>query len=420
LKIQNKAIYWVGAVLLSIVFLVLLTIANYQYARNNPGGTDFLVHWLGTRAYFTEGISPYSDQVAVQIQNMVYGRTALPGEHELRVAYPFYSVILFFPLALIQDFTVARAVWMTILEIGLIALTLVSIQLTTWRPKNWMMILLLVFSLLWYHGLRSLINGNVVILIALGVAGAFYAIKNKYDEMAGVLLALTTIKPQVVLLVVLYVLIWAIFQRRYRIIAWFFITMTLMVACATLLIPDWIMQNLREVMRYPGYNPPGTPASALATWFPALGPRIGTIISLAVIVIMIVEWWLARHQEYRHFLWTGCLTLVLSAWSGIQTDPGNFIMMMPAVILFFAILAERWPAISNVITASVIGGLLVLIWVIFIATLEKSYQPIQSPVLFFPLPLILLIILYWIRGWAILPPKLYFDTFLKDETLSRL
>ena len=420
MKIQNKAIYWVGAVLLSIVFLVLLTIANYQYARNNPGGTDFLVHWLGTRAYFTEGISPYSDQVAVQIQNMVYGRTALPGEHELRVAYPFYSVILFFPLALIQDFTVARAVWMTILEIGLIALTLVSIQLTTWRPKNWMMILLLVFSLLWYHGLRSLINGNVVILIALGVAGAFYAIKNKYDEMAGVLLALTTIKPQVVLLVVLYVLIWAIFQRRYRIIAWFFITMALMVACATLLIPDWIMQNLREVMRYPGYNPPGTPASALATWFPALGPRIGTIISLAVIVIMIVEWWLARHQEFRHFLWTGCLTLVLSAWSGIQTDPGNFIMMMPAVILFFAILAERWPAISNIITASVIGGLLVLIWVIFIATLEQSYQPIQSPVLFFPLPLILLIILYWIRGWAILPPKLYFDTFLKDETLSRL
>ena len=66
---------------------------------------------------------------------MVYGRAALPGEHELRVAYPFYSAILFFPFALIQEFDVARAVWMTILEIGLISLTLVSIQLTTWRPK---------------------------------------------------------------------------------------------------------------------------------------------------------------------------------------------------------------------------------------------------------------------------------------------
>ncbi len=417
---RQKAIYWVGAILLCIVLLVLLTIANYQYAKNNPGGTDFLVHWVGTRAYFSEGISPYSDPVALEIQNMVYGRAALPGEHELRVAYPFFSVILFFPLALIQDFTVARAIWMTILEIGLIALTLISIQLTNWHPKNWVMILLLVFSLVWYHALRSLINGNVVILIALGIAGAFYAIKYKFDELAGVLLALTTIKPQVVVLIVVYVLIWAVFQRRYRIIAWFFITLALLVACAFLLLPDWIMQNLREIMRYPGYNPPGTPSSALATWFPAVGPRIGTVVSLAVIVILLTEWWLARHQDYRHFLWTGCLTLVLSAWSGIQTDPGNFIIMMPAIILFFAILSERWPSVSNIITASVIGGLFILIWIIFITTIEKSYQPIQSPVLFFPLPLILFILLYWIRSWAIIPPKLFYDTFHQDETLTRL
>ncbi len=420
MKNHQKAIYWVGAILLSIILLVLLTIANYQFAKNNPGGTDFLVHWVGTRAYFSDGLSPYSDQVALQIQDLVYGRAALPGEHELRVAYPFYSVILFFPFAFIQDFNVARAVWMTILEIGLIALTLVSIQLTTWRPKFWVLILLIIFSLFWYHALRSLINGNVVILIALGIAGTFYAIKNKFDEFAGVLLALTTIKPQVVVLVVLFVLIWAGFHRRYRIIAWFFITLALLVASASLLIPDWIVQNLREVLRYPGYNPPGTPASALATWFPAVGPRIGTFLSLAAIVIMITEWWLARHEEYRHFLWTGCLTLVLSAWSGIQTDPGNFIIMLPAIILFFAIIAERWPGISNVVAASVLSGLMILIWAIFLFTLERSYQPIQNPVLFFPLPLILFIVLYWIRSWAIGPPKLFYDTFQQDESLSRL
>ena len=197
-----------------------------------------------------------------------------------------------------------------------------------------------------------------MILIALGIAGAFLAIKNKHDELAGVLIALTTIKPQVVILVVIYVLVWAIFQRRYKIIAWFIITLVLLIASGSLLIPDWVMQNLREILRYPGYNPPGTPASALATWFPAVGPRVGTILSLAVIVIMLTEWWLARHQGYRHFFWTGCLTLVLSAWSGIQTDPGNFIIMLPAIILFFAIVAERWPAISNIITASVLGWII--------------------------------------------------------------
>lgn len=417
---KRKAIYWAIAIFALILLLVVLTLGNYQYAKNNPGGTDLLVHWVGTRAYFTQGISPYSDQVALEIQKMVYGRAAQPGEHELRVAYPFYSVILFFPFALISDFTVARAVWMTILEIGLIGLTLISIQLTSWKPKSWMLALLFVFSLVWYHAMRALINGNIVILIALGIAGTFYAIKLQHDELAGVLLALITIKPQVVILIVVFVLFWAFFQRRFKIIGWFAIALALLVLCATLLVPDWIMQNIREVLRYPGYNPPGTPSTALATWFPALGPRLGTVLSLAVIVILLAEWWLARHSEYRHFLWTGCLTIVLSVWSGIQTDPGNFIIMMPALILFFSIMDERWPAYGNIINTSVLAALLVFLWVIFVSTINYSYQPIQSPVLMFPLPFILTVILYWIRLWATNPPKLYYDTLHEDEILSKL
>jgi hypothetical protein len=420
LETQKKAIYWILAILVLIALLVILTIGNYQYSKTSPGGTDFLVHWVGTRAYFTQGISPYSDEVAHQIQKMVYGRAALPGEHELRVAYPFYSVILFFPLAAISDFNLARAIWMTLLEAGLIGLTLISVQLTSWRPKNWLMILLLVFSLVWYHAMRALINGNVIILIALGIVGVFYAIKVNIDELAGVLLALITIKPQVAFIIILYVLIWAGFQHRYRIIGWFFITLILLAGCATLLIPDWILQNIREILRYPGYNPPGTPATALATWFPAVGPRIGTVISLAALVIILVEWWLARHVEFRHFLWTGCLTIVLSVWSGIQTDPGNFIIMIPALILFFSILDERWPNTSKVITASVLGGLLVSLWALFIRTVQNSYQPIQNPILFFPLPLILLILLYWIRFWATRPPKLFYETFHQDENLNKV
>ena len=417
---QRKTLYWIVAILALIAILVLLTIGNYQFSKSSPGGTDFLVHWVGTREYFTEGISPYSDQVALKIQEMVYGRAAQLGEHELRVAYPFYSVIMFFPFALISNFTLARAIWMTVLEIGLIGLTLVSIQLTSWRPKNWMLAILLLFSLVWYHALRALINGNVIILIALGIAAVFFAIKVKIDELAGVLLAVITIKPQVVLLIVIFILFWALFQRRYRIIGWFFITLVLLVVTTSLLIPDWILQNIREILRYPGYNPPGTPGAALTTWFPAVGTRIGTVISLGALVIILVEWWLARHGDFRHFLWTGCLTLVLSAWSGIQTDPGNFIIMMPALILFFSILEERWPKTGNIISASILGGLMVLLWLIFISTLDISYQPMQNPILLFPLPFVLIILLYWIRFWAIRPPRLFYDTFHQDEALSKL
>jgi len=78
---------------------------TFNYASLNPGGNDFLVHWMGTRSYITEGISPYSDEVALRIQNMVYGRPALPGEHELRVAIRCIRRHSFLPFAFNRDFT---------------------------------------------------------------------------------------------------------------------------------------------------------------------------------------------------------------------------------------------------------------------------------------------------------------------------
>lgn len=420
MKRLSKQDLWLILALLLVVGLVIVTVANYRFSKLNPGGTDFLVHWIGTRALFTEGVSPYSDDVALRIQTAVYGRAAQPGEHELRVAYPLFSVIFFAPFSFFQDYDLARALWMTFLEAGAIALTIVSIRLTSWRPglKEW--IGLFLFSLFWYHALRAIVNGNAVIFVALFLAGALYAIKQKHDELAGVLLAFSCIKPQVVLIFLAGLFFWSIFHNRYRILLWFVITLAFLSISSALLIPDWIIQNIREIMRYPGYNPPGTPSAALKTWFPVVGPRIGTLISIATVVILIVEWWLARKSDYRQFLWISCLTLVISPWIGIQTDPGNFITMVPAIGLVLAIIAERWKKKSNRTIAVLLLVLFLLLWIIFLTTLEESYQPIQSPVLFFPLPAILLMLLYWVRSWAIRPPALYYELFNQDESLRKL
>jgi hypothetical protein len=52
---------------------------------------------------------------------MVYGRLAQPGEDQMRFISPLYSAVIFFPIALIPDIDMARAVWMTILEVALLA-----------------------------------------------------------------------------------------------------------------------------------------------------------------------------------------------------------------------------------------------------------------------------------------------------------
>lgn len=393
------------------VAAILLTIGNYRYASLNPGGNDFLVHWVGTRSFITEGISPYSDEVALRIQDMVYGRPAQAGEHELRVAYPLYSIVLFLPFALIKDYTMARALWMTVLEISLVATCLLSLRLTRWKPTPLILMALLLFSVFWYHGLRALILGNAVVVVTLMLIGALLAIRSGADELAGVLLAFATIKPQVVVVLLAFIALWALFRRRWKIVFWMVGTVFLLSTAAALLMPDWILQNLREVMRYPGYNPPGTPAAVFSVYMPGVGKKIGEGISIVLIVILLVEGWLSLRGDFRAFLWVACLTLVASQWIGIQTDPGNFIVLYPALILVLAMWDERWHRRADLLTIGTLVLLFIGIWLVFLRTLERAYQPIQSPLLFFPLPLFMFINLYWVRWWAVQPQKNWLGYF---------
>lgn len=402
---RNTTWIWILAAIVAVVVAVFLTIGNYHYASLNPGGNDFLVHWMGTRSYITEGLSPYSDEVALRIQNMVYGRPAQAGEHELRVAYPLYSIIFFLPFALIKDFTMARAIWMTVLEIALVVLCFLSLRLTRWKPTPLILMLLLLFSLFWYHGLRALILGNAVVLVTLLVVGALLAIRSGADELGGVLLAFATIKPQVVVVLLIFITLWAVTRRRWKIIFWLYGTVALLSGASALLMPDWIMQNLREVIRYPAYNPPGTPAAVFSVYMPGIGAQIGRGVSIFLGVVLLIEWFLSLRGDFRAFLWTVCLTLVASQWIGIQTDPGNFIVLYPSLILVLAMWDERWHHSSSLVIIGTLVLLFVGIWIVFMHTLERSYQPIQSPMLFFPLPLFMLASLYGVRWWAVRPQK---------------
>lgn len=419
MRTNRKNLQRVFPIILIIGTLALLSWGNYLFVKTNPGGNDFLVHWMGTRMFFWEGFSPYSDETALNIQEMVYGRPAQAGEHELRVAYPLYSTLLFLPFSAISDFSLSRSLWMSLLEVGLIALSLMSIRLMNWRLRFPILTCFLLFSLLWYHGARPLINGNAVILVAVCFIGALLAYQARADELAGVLIAFSTIKPQLALLISAYLVFYSIFRKRWKFIIWFFGTLLLLVLFSTLLLPDWILQNLREIFRYPGYNPPGTLQAALEVWFPSFGHRLGLGITGLLAVLLITEWWLSRKGEFRSFLWCCCFTLVVSQWIGIQTDPGNFIILMPALVLVFTALTEKLRSTGELISAGIMLFLTVSLWLLFIQTLEIGYQPQQSPIMFLPLPGLLLIGLYWIRWWVTRPQNIMYEWLSTQNTIPR-
>jgi hypothetical protein len=170
---------------LLLAAVIGLTVFNFRFVVQNPGGNDFLARWMGARLWLKEGISPYDEQVSLSTQEMIYGHPADPsqGEDLNHFVYPLYSMVFFAPFGLLE-FTPARAVWMTVLEISLVLLVFVSLHLTGWRTSPVKTITLVLFAILWYHGIRTLILGQFAGINALLIALALLFIQQKQDDFA--------------------------------------------------------------------------------------------------------------------------------------------------------------------------------------------------------------------------------------------
>jgi hypothetical protein len=127
--------------------------------------------------------------------------------------------------------------------------------------------------------------------------------------------------------------------------------------------------------------------------------------------VLFLEWRAVRRKDFRHFLWTAGLTLTVTPLVGVPTHPGLYIILFFPLALFLSIVAERW---SRPRHWGLAGILLVLIlagsWpLVYYLTELDSLAPLRT-FLIFALPILLLVGLYWIRWWAIRPPRTWFET----------
>jgi hypothetical protein len=412
---QRNVLKYIIVSVLALAGVAGLGWANYRFTAQNPGGNDFLPRWLGTRLFLMEGQSPYSEQTTLEIQRFVYGRVARADEDQVLFVYPFYSFVIYAPFSLIQDYLLARTLWMTLVEIAILAVAVLAVALSRWRASLPLLVLFVLFSALWYHSIRPLINGNTSILIALFVALAFWAIHENYDVLAGFLLAFSTIKPQVIVLLVAFVFIWAISRRRWTIIWSFIGSLALLIASTSLLIPNWVLQNIGQIISYPVYTLPGSPGAIFTEWMPGIGSQLGWVLTAILAVILLLEWRLALGKDFRWFFWTACLTLVITPLIGVRTATANYIVLLPALALVFATWYQRWGRAGRWLVIVAMLALGVGIWWLFLVTQQDG---VQHSILFFPLPVFLLVSLYWVRWWAVNPPRPLLDELrLSQEDL---
>lgn len=387
-----------------MVFIILIVIigvgiANYQFSIRVPGGNDFLARWVGAHYWVVKGVNPYDPQVSLASQEMIYGRPADPteGEDVAHFVYPLPSMIFFAPFALVS-YPVARAIWMTLLEISLPALTLIGIQLAVWKPSRRILLIIMIFSLVWYHGFRSVILGQFAVIEAVLMTGALLAIQRRQDGLAGVLLALSIAKPQMSILLIPFVLLWAIRSKRRAIILWMLGSLAVLIGISLLLIPNWPLLWLQQMVDYPTYTANPTPVSIIAGILPSASSLIRYGLNAMLVLYMFWEWVLAMGKGDRWFQWTAALTIVITNLLDIRTGTTNYVVMLPALCMIFWVWDERWGKKGNIAIVTLLMLLLVGLWTLFLVTVDGN---LENDIMYLPLPILTLLGLWWSRWWII-------------------
>ena len=392
--------------LILVIFLFVLLFVLDVYAVHSiftsryPGANDFYSRWKGAKVFWREGLDPYSDEATLTIQKGIYGRAARPGEDPGPFAYPFYTVFLLAPLVP-ASYDWAEAVWLVLLQFSLIGGVLLCLELVDWRLPRWLLVVTALWAVAFYHSARTVFLGQFAGFVFLWTVGVLLALKTRRDIVAGILLALTTIKPQMSFLLIPALLVWAIGQRRWPFLGSFAGTMVLLLGASFLLLPGWLGEFVAQVLRYPSYTDIGSPVWILTHEFlPFLGAPGEVVLSALLLVYLLVE---CRHlpragATSMRFLWLIGLILLVTNLVVLRTATTNYVVFY--IPLFFALKlaadrlfrAHLWLAPFYVL--SVVG-----LWVLFLATVQGDYE---SPIMYLPLPLGLLFGLLWAK--SVLPP----------------
>ena len=298
---SRRDFFWLGLALLvaSSMWLyvqrVMLPFEQERFAKvgrpQDPG--DLYPRWYGTRELLLRGRDPYGPEVSGEIQGAYYGHAldtagADRGRDEQRFAYPLYVVFLLAP-TVEMPFPAVRILMRWVLGFATAAGMLLWLRSLRWQP-SWLVTSAIIIITLSSPPLAEALKLQQLGLLVgcLLAVSAVLATRGQL-VLAGCFLALSTIKPQMALLPVIWFLIWVSGDRtrRQRLFWGFAGSMGVLVGGALVLLPGWIgnfYEGLVAYRRYAGMS------SLLDHYLPAGFGKPGAVIALGALLVFSWRW----------------------------------------------------------------------------------------------------------------------------------
>jgi hypothetical protein len=315
-------------------------------------GIDFYPVWLTARECVPRRCDLYSQEMTREIQSGIFGRALDPQISSDPVAdyrtfaYPAFTDLLFWPASQVP-FSLVRGLLALLLGTLTITSIVLWLRALAWRMSaSWLAVtVLLVLGS--YQVLEGLYADQLGLLVGFLLAASILALQRGRFLLAGVLMALTTIKPQMSALAIFFLLIWSLrdWRARRRFVVGF-LSLTLALTLSALVVwPHWIASWSRVVLGYHRYARPPLVSEVLAA---PLGPAMAEPVSIALTAFLLVAaLWLAWRNRgaaasSREFWLALCFLLAVTA---VTLLPGqaihDHIILLPGIFLLAQEFTER-------------------------------------------------------------------------------
>jgi hypothetical protein len=298
--------------------------------------SDLYPSWYAPRELLLHHRDPYGAQVNRELQIAYYGKELDPSRPEerrdqQRFVYPLYLIFLVGPLVW-MPFHTARVVFFW--SLAACAALNVVLWLRFLRMRlSWPAIAaLFVLVMTSIPVLQNLTILQPFLLPACFIAGTAAAVVSRRLFLAGALLAVATVKPQICVLLIAWLALWVCSDwKRRRPLLWGFTSvLAALILASAWLLPGWLIGYPNVLIAYAGYT---NARSFLEVLLPSPLHWLVAILALATAAGFC---WRARHEPADSAAFAIALSFALTLTVSIVptvTQPFNHILLLPAVLL---------------------------------------------------------------------------------------